>query len=109
MELGHVSGKISKRGISMTRLDKKMMDKNLDLIFEVEKYVLEHPDFARKIPRNAIVSIRIDGDEPFNRWSQRLAEKHANGKKNRPVFLVKINKMKPAASRIKQLRIERTA
>ncbi len=61
-----------------------MMDKNLDLIFEFEKYVLEHPDFARGIPQNAIVSIRIEGDEFFNRWSQRLAKKHKNGKKSRP-------------------------
>lgn len=93
----------------MTRSEKRMIEKNLDLTFEFEKYVLEHPNFARRIPRNAIVSMRIDGDEPFNRWSQRLAEKHANGKKNRPVFLVKIKKMKPAASRIEQLRVERAA
>lgn len=93
----------------MTRSEKRMIEKNLDLTFEFEKYVLEHPNFARRIPRNAIVSMRIDGDEPFNRWSQRLAEKHANGRKNRPVFLVKIKKMKPAASRIEQLRVERAA
>lgn len=93
----------------MTRGEKRMIEKNLDLTFEFEKYVLEHPNFARRIPRNAIVSMRIDGDEPFNRWSQRLAEKHANGRKNRPVFLVKIKKMKPAASRIEQLRVERAA
>ncbi len=28
----------------MTRMDKKMLEKNLDLIFEFEKYVLEHPE-----------------------------------------------------------------
>lgn len=93
----------------MTRSDKKMMEKNLDLIFEFEKYILEHPDLASQIPRNAIVSVRIEGDEPFNRWSQRLAEKHANAKKKRPVFLVKIKKMKPAASRIKELKLEQAA
>jgi len=93
----------------MTRSNKKMMDKNLDLIFEFEKYVLEHPDFARRIPRNAIVSMRVEGDELFNRWSHRLAEKHKNGKKNGPVFLVKIKKIRPAVSRIKELRVERAA
>jgi hypothetical protein len=92
----------------MTRSEKKMMDKTLDLIFEFEKYVLEHPAFAKRIPRNAVVSMRIAGDESFNRWSQHLAEKHVNGKK-RPVFLVNIKKMRPAASRIKELRIERAA
>jgi hypothetical protein len=85
-----------------------MIDKNLDLIFEFEKYVVEHPAFAKRIPRNAVISIRVDGDESFNRWSQRLAERHANGKK-KAVFLVNIKKMRPAASRIDKLRIERAA
>ncbi len=93
----------------MTRSEKKMTEKHLDLIFEFEKYILEHPDFAKRIPRNAIVSMRIDGDRPFNRWSQRLAKKHTNGKKKRPVFLVNIKKMRPAASRIAELRVERAA
>lgn len=92
----------------MTRIEKKMVEKHLDLIFEFEKYILEHPDFAKRIPRNAIVSMRIDGDEAFNSWSQRLAETHTNGKK-RPVFLVNIKKMRPAASRIEELRVERAA
>ena len=93
----------------MTRSERKMLAKNLDLIFEFEKYALEHPDFAKRIPRDAIVSIRVDGDEPFNRWSRRLAEKHANGKRKRPVFLVSIKKMRPAVSRITELRVERAA
>lgn len=93
----------------MTRSEKKMMDKHLDLIFEFEKYVLGHPDFAKRIPRNALVSLRIDGDKLFNRWSERLAERQANGKKRRPIFLVNIKKMRPAASRIEQLQVERAA
>lgn len=93
----------------MTRSERKMLDKNLDLIFEFEKYVLEHPDFVKRIPRDAIVSIRVDGDEIFNRWSQRLAERQVNGKRKRPVFLINIKKMRPAASRIKELRVVRAA
>ena len=92
----------------MTRSEKKTMDKNLDLIFEFEKYVIEHPEFAKRIPPKAIISIRIEGDESFNRWNQLLTERHANGKK-KPVFLVNIKKMRPAASRIEKLRIERAA
>ena len=93
----------------MRQTNKKMIEKNLDLIFEFEKYVLEHPHFGKRIPPKAIVSMRIEGDERFNRWSQRLAEKQRNGNKNRPVFLVKIKKMKRAASRIEELMIERAA
>ena len=43
----------------MTRSEKKMIDKHQDLIFEFEKYVLEHPDFAKRIPQNASVSSRV--------------------------------------------------
>jgi hypothetical protein len=85
-----------------------MLDKNLDLIFEFEKYVMEHAEFTARIPRNAAISIRVEGDELLNRWSQRLTKKHTNGKK-KPVSLVNIKKMRPAASRIQELRIERAA
>lgn len=91
----------------MTRLDKKMVEKNLDLIFEFEKYVLEHPDFAEGIPQNAVVCMQLAGEERFNRWSRSLAEKHL--KKGRPVFWVTIKRMAPIHSRIEELRVERAA
>jgi hypothetical protein len=93
----------------MTRSDKKMLSKHLDLIFEFEKYVLEHPGFAKRIPRNAIVSLRIEGDEAFNRWSRQLAETHTGGKRKKHVFLVNIKKMRPAAPRIEEIKVERAA
>lgn len=37
----------------MTRPDRAMVEKNLDLIFEFERYVAEHPRFAGKIPEKA--------------------------------------------------------
>lgn len=91
----------------MTRLEKKMVEKNLDLIFEFEKYVLDHPDLANRIPRNAVVSVRLDGDDKFNRWSQRLAEKQREGRQ--PVYCVTIKKLRPVRSRIEELRVERAA
>ena len=91
----------------MTQSEKKMIEKNLDLIFEFEKYVLDHPDLANRIPRNAVVSVRLDGDDEFNRWSQRLAEKQREGRQ--PVYCVTIKKMRPVRSRIEELRVERAA
>ena len=91
----------------MTRSEKKMIEKNLDLIFELEKYVLDHPDLVNRIPRNAVVSVRLDGDDEFNRWSQRLAEKQREGRQ--PVYCVTIRKMRPVRSRIEELRVERAA
>ncbi len=91
----------------MTKVEKKMVEKNLDLIFEFEKYILEHPTLVKKIPRNAVIAIRVDGDEAFNRWSQRLAAKHRGTR--RPVFHITIKKMRPARSRIEVLEVERAA
>ncbi len=91
----------------MTKVEKKMVEKNLDLRFEFEKYVLEHPSLVKKIPHNAVIAIRIDGDKAFNRWSQRLAAKHHRTRQ--PVFHITIKKMRPARSRIEVLEVERAA
>jgi hypothetical protein len=53
-----------------------MVEKNLDLIFEFEKYVSQHPEIATDIPQDAVVFMHSEGNERFNRWSRRLAEKH---------------------------------
>ena len=84
-----------------------MVEKNLDLTFEFEKYVLDHPDLANRVPRNAVVSVRLDGDDEFNRWSRRLAKKQREGRQ--PVYCVTIGKMRPVRSRIEELRVERAA
>jgi len=43
----------------MTASEKKFVERNLDLIFEFEKYVLEHPAIAEKIPRDAVVFMKV--------------------------------------------------
>ena len=35
----------------MRTAGKKLIERNLDLVFEFEKYVLEHPEITEKIPR----------------------------------------------------------
>ena len=64
--------------------------------------------FVREIPRNAVVSMRVEGDEPFNHWSRELAETQVK-KRKRPIVLVTIKKMKPAMSCIEEVKIERAA
>ena len=55
----------------MTAAEKKMIEKNLDLLFEFEKYVLEHPEITEKIPLHAIVFMKLAGNQKFNQWSAR--------------------------------------
>jgi hypothetical protein len=85
-----------------------MAQKNLAIFFEFEKYVLDHPRFAAKIPKNAVVVFQVKGDEAFNQWSRRLARKHSGNAKG-PVVYVRISKMRPVRSRIAALKIERAA
>ena len=92
----------------MTRTLKALVERNLDLIFEFERYVLERPSFARQIPKDAIVALQVKGDEAFNRWSRRLAEEQAKTQR-KPVVRVTINKLGPVRSRIEALEIERAA
>jgi hypothetical protein len=82
-----------------------MVEKNLDLIFEFERYVAEHPRFAKKIPEDVIIVFQVEGDAAFNRWSRRIGEKQAK-QGERPLVHVTINKMGPIRSRIEALKIE---
>jgi len=91
----------------MTAAEKKMIEKNLDVLFEFEKYVLEHPEITEKIPRDAVVFIKLAGDEKFNRWSARWAKRQA--KKGQPIISVTVKKMGPVHSRIEGLALEHAA
>lgn len=91
----------------MTPTAKKLIEKNLDLIFEFEKYVLEHPDIGGQIPKDAVVMMKVEGDEKFNRWSERKAKRQA--KKGVPLVCVTVKTMGPVRSRIKALALEPAA
>ena len=92
----------------MTRTQKALVEKNLDLIFEFERYVLEHPSSVRQIPEDAVIALQVKGDDAFNRWSRRLAERQAKTER-KPVVQITINKLGPVRSRIQALEIERAA
>jgi hypothetical protein len=85
--------------MAMTAAEKKMIEKNLDLLFEFEKYVLEHPEITEKIPRDAIVFMKLAGNQKFNQWSARWAKRQA--KKGQPLISVTVKKLSPVRSRIK--------
>ena len=91
----------------MTAAERKLIEKNLDLIFEFEKYVLEHPEVGERIPRDAIVFMKVAGDEKFNLWSERRARKQA--KKGSSLISVTVKKLGPVHSRIEGLSLEHAA
>jgi hypothetical protein len=86
---------------------KRFVEKNSMLIKEFDRYILEHPEFAVKIPDNALVVMHIQGDEEFNNWAKETAESVAE-KGNRIVY-VTITELKPVRSRIEKLNLELAA
>ena len=77
--------------------------KNAELVTEFDRYVREHPDFAERIPDNALVAMLVEGDEEFNRWSQEGAKRQAE--KGQPIVYVKIKRIQPIRSRIEDMEI----
>ena len=49
--------------------EKTILEKNSMLVREFDKYILEHPEFADRIPDDALVVIQLEGDEEFNTWA----------------------------------------
>jgi hypothetical protein len=86
-------------------LQKRLEERNAELIYEFDMYVLEHPEFAEQIPDGAIVAMQLEGDEEFNEWSRRLARRQAE--QGQPIVYVKIKKILPFRSRIEELELER--
>ncbi|MBI4764896.1 MAG: hypothetical protein HY787_09860 [Deltaproteobacteria bacterium] len=88
--------------------EKKMfVERNSLLIKEFDRYILEHPEFAKKIPDKALVVLQVKGDEEFNRWARESSKKMAD--ENGPVVWVTIGELKPVRSRIEKIDLELAA
>jgi len=72
--------------------------KHAILVTEFDRYINEHPECAVKIPKNAQIIIQVVGDEEYNKWSKRLAERQREPQQ--PVVYVKVRGLKPAKSRL---------
>lgn len=86
---------------------KRFVERNSVYVKEFDRYILEHPEFADKIPDNALIVMQIEADEEFNTWaretSQSITEKDA------PIVYVTITELKPVRSRIEKLKLELVA
>ncbi len=86
---------------------KRFVDKNSILIKEFDRYILEYPEFAEKIPDNALVVMHIEGDEEFNTWARETAQNVAD--KDTTIVYITITELKPVRSRIEKLKLELAA
>ncbi len=85
----------------------RFVDKNTMLVREFDRYILEHPEFAEKIPDNALVVMQIAGDEEFNEWTRRTGQSIAENEN--PIVYVTVTELKPVRSRIEKLKLEMAA
>ncbi len=82
----------------------RFLEKNSILVKEFDRYVLEHPEFADRLPNKALLVMQIDGDEEFNNWARETAQKATE--KDSPIMYVTITELKPVRSRIEKLKLE---
>jgi len=74
------------------------VNKNLDLSFEFDRYLFEHPQFAEKIPDNAVVVLLPEYDQKLRDYNLQVAQK--NREPNQPLVLVEIASLRPQKSRL---------
>jgi hypothetical protein len=86
---------------------RKFAEKNSMLVKEFDRYILEYPEFADKIPNNALVVMQIEGDEEFNKWAREMAQNVAE--KDTTIVYITITELKPVRSRIENLTLELVA
>ena len=86
---------------------KQFTETNNILVREFDKYIIEYPEFAEKIPNNALVVMQYEGDDAFNQWARNAAEQAAE--KGNPIVYITVTELKPVRSRIEKLKLELAA
>lgn len=84
--------------------EQEIFERNLILSTEFDRYILEHPEFAEKIPLNAQVVLLPADDEELCRINVEIAEKQREA--GQQVVYVHISGVAPQLSRLKDVSLE---
>jgi len=71
----------------------KFWDLHRTIGFEFSRYVLKHPEFARKIPADALIVFQIHDHPEFNTWAKNIAK--SEKLKGQKILTVNIEKLLP--------------
>ncbi len=93
-----------KRAKEKAQTEQEMSARQLELVFEFERYLLEHPQLAEQIPDEAVICFQVKGDEAFNVWSRQVAQERAE-KERKPLVYIAIHRFRPIRSRIEKLEL----
>ena len=86
--------------------EEEIFSKNLILSTEFDRYVIEHPEFAGKIPQNAQMVLLPEDDPELCQNNIEIAK--AQCEDGQPVVYVHIEKVVPQISRLVNPRLEIT-
>jgi hypothetical protein len=82
--------------------EEEIMEKNITLSFEFSLYTMEHPEFAKQIPKDARIVLLPKDDPELCRINREAAERAQafDDDPHRPVVFIEIEKLLPARSRL---------
>jgi len=84
--------------------EEEIFSKNLILSTEFDRYVIEHPEFAEKIPQNAQIVLLPENDPELCQKNIEIAKVQHEARK--PVVYVYIEKVASQISRLVNPRLE---
>jgi len=78
-----------------------------ELLAEFDQYVLEHPDFAQRIPHEAQIVFVDERDPGFSRWSVQTFGRppRHDDVPHRPVAYIEVGELVPRRSRLQSPRL----
>ncbi len=78
-----------------------------ELFTEFNRYVIEHPEFAKRIPRDALVVLLDKNDPVFSRENLRRVKKYTkhDDSPRRPIVYVQVGRLAPVKSRLRSPRL----
>jgi hypothetical protein len=87
----------------------EVIERNITLSFEFSLYVMEHPSFARQIPRDARVVLLPKDDPELCEINRQAVEKARmiDDEPNHPTVYVEIERLRPIRSRLVRPRLVR--
>ena len=84
----------------MTYNRETIVEKNMTLSFEFERYILEHPELLEQIPDGAQVVLLPQDDPELYRINLDAARKAREADENVPIVYVEIEALAPPRSRL---------
>jgi hypothetical protein len=84
--------------------EKEIFEKNLILSTEFDRYVMEHPELAEKIPANAQIVLLPSDDPELCNINIEMAKKQREP--NQQAVYIRIGKIAPQMSRLEDVDME---